>query len=231
MATEISDGLRDQINTLRGQGYKIKKNYAYDTKNQCTGFRALKDFVSLRANKGYTPYHVLSRNANGGYIGRGKFTNFNDALTTANKIVAEEAEPEIPTWDRGGLPEPYEFISDKIYYKISKGKHYVALDYQVLPCHIEVHGIVAIMPDCTIQPSNDPSDNPWFILRISGTRGKIDIITDGDKWYPVRGTTHNRYKINLEFGRHDDKLKLMGFRDHQHINIAIRHYANHVLHQ
>jgi len=215
--------IRDRVLAMKRDGWKIKfvhKEGAF------IAFRANKKHVNLRSRRtsGWL-FEIWVRNANGGYDKLHRMTELELAIAKAMDI-AKGKEPAIPVWDRDKLPDAYPLPSTNIirYTKISR-----TIAFETIINYIIYRGIVSINKNCTIsdEAAAIPGNKVWFFLDCSGTRGGFTIITDGEKFYPlrkIRGESKHKISLDLNVGSVD--LEHMTGQDTEKIVTAVKLFAN-----
>lgn len=237
MAFIINEPFKSDIKTLKQHKFRVKPSYGRVNENSdhiCVSYKANKRFVSIRCRERYSyhgstvlGYSVFSRNKNGGYVKRQEFSALEGALDLALSILSTEEEPEIPDWSKSSLPTPMGF-SDKLRYEHHKyaNSTIIGISFQSLITHIEAKSLVAIDKDCTVSAEAIKRDNndPWVLMYCRGTGGRFSIISNGEEWYPVQRTTHNRMKISLDTKVGNIDLAHMNASDKHRIGIAFKMY-------
>lgn len=245
---------------LRREGWETKCFWRQESKNVrvMEDFRANKKHVNLRGANRREHYighrwdgspeingwifDIYIRNANGGYNRIHRMLNFDDAVAKAKEIAAQE-EPQIPTWKRDDLPQPFPLPFDDTSVFVGKterrkdyrgyGPHNKKIEYLCITIETLVHsvdcmGVVAIAGDCTVtlDAAVVPGNKAWFLLECYGTEGRFTIISDGDNYYPIRRMPDGGIKLSLDRKVRGVDISRMTGRDAQNIRIALKHYSD-----
>ena len=226
------------LGTCRRTLWKFTANYKHV--NMRGQFSATGSHVGRRWNDprivGWL-FSIYVRNLNGGYTREKVMTDMLDVIVSAEQF-ASEPEPEIPTWDRRDLSDAFKLEPPevgKIYYGTEVSTRYsrsgearpkvVVARFQSLIYRIICQGIVSISSDCTVngESAMTPGNDAWVLLECTGTEGNFIIITDGDRFYPVRKLS-NKLKISMDLKVKNINLAKLQRTDIGTIKIATREY-------
>lgn len=86
----------------------------------------------------------------------------------------------------------------------------------------EVEGFANLMDDGTIEDVDGPSNDPMVLLAVGPHKGTLfHILTDGDKYYPLKGSVHLVYD-----DRFASKYRPLSEVDHILIKEAIKYFSS-----
>ena len=135
------------------------------------------------------------------------------------------------------MPEPFEFEPcSTVFYTHGKSYHaHPAVDspatmvyrFEVLIFRIHCLGVVGIDGSCYVNTdaSLTPNNRAWFLLECSGTNGNFLIVTDGDKFFPVRRMPGDKLKVSMDLRLRNVDLSRMSDVDILFIKTALEEYT------
>lgn len=120
---------------------------------------------------------------------------------------------------KANLPDPDLFSEE--YYQVSKNNPSRVYNISQIRSAIVI-GVVAIEDDGSIgeQGVFDFKNDAWFLTHCFTINGKVQIITDGEKWYLVgENSKGNKLRLknntnNLEFNKVDREILQEAIRQH-----------------
>lgn len=221
--------LKKSAKALVSDGYHldVKKETApdkwwgYTTYHDAFSFSARKGHVSIRGNSNCwndnVRYRLFSRNENGGYCIRDYSDSADELMAQADAILKDEHAPPMPKFKPDELPKPFDFIN-KVTYTTAETSYVANLSggyvngisalREPLVTKAVVVGIASFDDSLYVSESNalDPNKDAWFAISCQGMQGSFFIISDGEKWYPIRkasGGSKYRVCLSSKIGRRD----------------------------